>query len=1804
MSLIYNATIAQSLAEAVDEGVEHGEASVIQKAVTLSTHEDSFASQVLVNPDLFRGTSVKEGSILQFHDLPASKHGEVSLSESRDELASVPWDVQSGNAFVFIVKYPRSDMISKMQNMQISIPKSLSEGLKVQKNVSVILSGTSRDRIQASHVELFFRDQYLTRADMWRLANSCLVGQCIYKGQKVNFMNNITVEVKRIHCNGHLVKSALFTPTTKPIFRSRSARYVLFVQMSKEMWEFDAEGSGEIMFDKVVNGFLPQLFARWKETQVRHLVSIVFFTRMEYDSTSALSSGTTKAENESVGVTTNIDSKDFYRVVVSDTASVESADIMERLKREFQVFLRDVSLRKPEIGQYTALGAGLSAASADMPYKVILGSPSPASRGNVLEAINLASSQFSSDYIDRDLVRTGVSVVLISPGTGVFDVDYSTLIATTENLTENGVGIDLVCLSEMPLHSVPLFRYKQPIEEIDPRLNVSSSENSNTPASRSSNVMRYGTPTSFTKNSPTTSAQKQQTKDEWSYGIPHWVDISYWSKVERNLALKPRHKIPVKSNNNSQTAGSKPFVSRVRMYELQMMGVMGEAVQDITIPLLTPISNTENEGVLSRQLENPASSIHYQNSSDTAITGFSGPRRSSLNTLNHLATSQSDSPKMSPHAVATSHWMARYDEEVFRSSKRINKSFKAAKAQSGSLKKGKSPVAVPDKSLLKDNKSPLVMSGKNNTSQNGPETGSRLPLSHHEPSRPSLVSAMYKASRRPTSTTRKISFGPRGLGVATPTAAAAIATIDTFDTQFDLRIGKTHPKIMNDDASSGQDSTAMQNITGQARDMQGKDPPFEDDAKSAEALDNGSDFETSRPIPIRKGVTLDNTDDLETTESEEKDVADYKDRVTTLKDLTKKRYLAQSKVAAVTYGPELPTISPSTTLAPWLTVLNPCNPSKYLMSFTSRLGRWQHLFPRTPKASSIKWLSLCSPAAIPLTTEDFPTPDGLSGDYRERSYTVHLPEETDLGPQPRSLANELIAFRLARGFQIVVGKEVATYSQQDLFKNQGVFDEHMLVRENSQLWLLRGGTIHRLKRTANDRLEVTTFTRHATLRPPGLEDDSFVQYTPLIRSMLAETYEPHSISTMPQRDPFNWESIDSFIAGHEHPQAEHYIETLRPWRARFVLIPTYSPADSRRTSRDRDLTEEESRLEGIKRLTHLWQKARYVPLEDRRFTKTKRLKEDANPLDVQFYTKHPSEVVSEELSHANISSSYKTAGVQLLPEADLLQRSSLNTKAVAEKLQSDKGVRIVDRRWHWKLHHYCFIGSELTTWILENFKDIYARQEAVELGNELMQDGLFRHVERRHDFLDGHYFYQIADDYRGPRAESRGFFGWGKASVPATPLKETHPAESPSTTTQPRADNSPGVDFEHSPEAGAARQRLNVALGKSLIFNLVHNRSKVSYREELMNVHYDRLHNPDSCYHICLEWMNATPKLVQNAINHWASMVEPHGLRLVEVPIGEASAIRSNHPFRSPYTIKLVRDLKLSQPLSQYTSRSFGRGPCNFLFQEAILRRFGYVLDFEAASAFPHDVDVTYSWGKPDYRYAQYIHRSGLLIAQITDRSEILVLANRLYNNKSSSARAKPVEVEDLQERSAFIPRVIPLRPGDGLTQRYSPRSSPSPSPALKATLDIPGTTTPVQRSPLSQISSAHQTHHPSIGSSEQTVDAERMTRDLQTFCEDEAALDAFFSEQMNRLTSSTPQTPLMSSKQTPSRIPERIGEESGIPDLTLPSSLTDRQGQFNEGFEWKQEDQRKRRQSESPTTKALKKKLIAGERSPLSKPE
>ena len=1517
---------------------------------------------------------------------------------------------------------------------------------------------------------------------MWRLVVSVLAGKSIYRGQKVLFMNTIKAQIKTIYCKDRKTRTAFFGRGTKPVFRSESARYVFFIQMSKEMWDFDADGTGEIMFHKVINGFLPELFGRWQGIGAKHLVSIVLFTRMEYDKpvTSSLElpgqpiSGTPM--DTGMG---KLPHKDFYRVVMSDISSGNWDAILTQLKRDFKAFLRDVSIRTTSSEDGSNVGGEAhGGAHSAMPKNLIAGYPAAATHGNILEAINIASSQFSGDYIDRDLVRTGLSITVVTPGPGVFEVDPDLLHLTTDILVENGVGIELVCLSAVPLHSVPLFKYgcrtfghlaKDQGPKDIPQITKSLASSLDYPPSLAS-MSHLSKSNSGDDSSTRVKPRKTHNSIDWHYAIPHWINVSFWTPS--NKTSSDRHSPTI---TNFPPSGHKLFIPRIRIYEIQMMGIMENDMSNIPIPYLNQPSiplPCQNRG----RHSSPAGEALSEANALASVPdqGSLGSNHSyAFNTYFTSALPSYDA-KQTNTEKSLAEWMDAYDEmlfrppprrERFRHRKRSN--MQATRAEGRTVPAGEimhdvenaqshASVDVTDQSSIESRTTNSVPATRSRHAKDGPSTGI---LSGQRP--------LPKTSKL----SRRISFGFRGFSGTAP-KATPITEVSAETARFESVLSRgVQPSSSSRTKSSNLASAPTLDTTNMDR------SPVQKGEKRH--VSQGSDADqASKPIAIAP-----------TTGRAKQSVTSGRDLERLI--LLQERLPAEYDTASL--EPADPSMLPNNATTPWLTVLNPSNPRTSSMDPSSCLGIWHHVFPRALKAAKMKWKSLCSPASLPLTTEEIPRQDQLKTEHEESLYRITSSRDDEMaedGYISGWLMREMISARFSHGFQIVIGPLVAATFEAPYLQDLDAFLDDGFGERGTMIVMSKGSQVHRLSAIDDGVIEVLRYVRRPSTNTSNLEEHQKT-YNPAVRTTLSDAYLDKQIRFSAASETIEWQRLDTFIAGREERLTDSYPDLLRFWRARFVLIPMPQRLDSRKkaTTATED-NDEEIRLEGIQRLTQIWQKNRFIPLEERRFQAAGRKRKDTNPLDIIYRTMNPSAIVAAELHESLLLENDISDGkpAQLLPDSDLFERANLNLSALAQTVQGDRGIQMMDRRWHLKLHYNCFIGLELTTWLLNNFRDVDSREEAVELGNELMKSGLFSHVQKRHNFRDGNFFYQISNDYRLPRSESRQSWFVRLSSVPSTPITEhkTGPAGIPSRPHHLEDDASneglPGTSRKTKP---------SVALSKRLVYDVDHR--KRSYRQELITLHYDRISSADDCYHLRIDWMNVTPKLIEDAIDGWASLAERYGLRLVELPISEASRVDETHLFRRPYIVKIALAPPEEQPQMDFDPTSLTpKSKVNFPYQRAILKKFQFVLDLEAAENFPASVDVTYSWGKPDYRHPQYISPEGSLLVQITEAGDFLLLANSLCNNQtlaSADAGRAPKATATVAESNHGSPG----RP-HGDQSCPSPRNSPADSPVIRATSDV------------------------GLGfSRKDLITPETIKDELEAFCSDPRSLAKFYQYELNR---------------------------------------------------------------------------------------
>lgn len=177
-------------------------------------------------------------------------------------------------------------------------------------------------------------------------------------------------------------------------------------------------------------------------------------------------------------------------------------------------------------------------------------------------------------------------------------------------------------------------------------------------------------------------------------------------------------------------------------------------------------------------------------------------------------------------------------------------------------------------------------------------------------------------------------------------------------------------------------------------------------------------------------------------------------------------------------------------------------------------------------------------------------------------------------------------------------------------------------------------------------------------------------------------------------------------------------------------------------------------------------------------------------------------------------------------------------------------------------------------------------------------------------------------------------------------------------------------------------------------FFLAAETTQRSDQAETVILHHDIIHNPATCFHFELQWIGTTARCIEDQLKQWNRTIERYGLKLVEAYVGQICDIREQNPFQSCYPVRLsvpppaVLDLEKRVPEGTQT---------NNYFENALLRKFGFVLDIEAASTYSEQIDPVYSYRRAPFKYSQWVHRSGVVFAQTLGGSNgFLFLTNRL----------------------------------------------------------------------------------------------------------------------------------------------------------------------------------------------------------------
>ncbi|KAL4252374.1 Vacuolar membrane-associated protein IML1 [Abortiporus biennis] len=1446
---------------------------------------------------------------------------------------------------LFVV--PKDEGIPKHQ-LQILVPTRIAEKLDIRNNYDVLLTKVDEDQWCAEYIELAFQDQYLGRNEMWRL-EQFLVDHCVYVDQEISFLNVISAKVQAIYIGGVKRSTAKVTSRTKVIFRSLSTKVTIFIQVCRELWDF--AGDGERYNEKIVHSFLPALFSKWREASTTHIVTIVLISRVYYDDVEVdYAAGPLRKEDEGKWY------KDFFKVITDLEMIYDWRPTLVSLKDSFWAFQRDILLA------HHHHQASVQTPTSEPEQARLVGRLSFAHEGPILEALNLGFNPSETHYIDRSLTLTGSSTIIITPGTGYFRVNKHLLRLTTTRILDQGFAIDLVSLTKPPLHQSPVFCFRGTEPEYKSEIQGKFSARALDPLWGGDDDAkdRLG---------------KQLVTFWWE---PFWMSVSFWDK---------QLDLPFRQDR---------FVAHAKMHEIEMLGLLDhDVLSSIELPFLPTFNastglssqNASTDGGMSKAdadqfdmdiftvKQDVGRPIISRNSvgstgSGSLLSTSYRANQDSMNLKRNSSVRTSDVARIPPIEESPAPTIADLPIEhgPSGSEKRLsawNTTGLSTSPSQSSIRSGKSTQTASTSTLVEKTQAP---SSPSTSSTNRPST-SKIPSTMSK-----LTSSWF--------------FSPFRSGPSQPETSTVSAGL-TSPTTPSQSLQSTPPTATRPDRATPAIPTPKSPVKAMT--------PKPMAIKNASVGRSGLDPDIL--TPHRGSLTRHSP-----IHTPPRDEATFGKR----------------RSATIGSG-----ILPLSSSSPVIRT----NPSKPLPTVPHSLSalarRWQHIFAQSLSKHDIKWKSMVTPGCLPLTVEYFPTASELETSYdvspyefvvdppEMRSFLVKPPIVTG-GPETirrawaLAVMRVMVALRLSQGFQFVLRpSNVSALEAENLnFYRRSisyVTEDDMVVRPAGAaevlkspfdpVYLSMSNEIHRIS-YSGDSIQVRRYVRRMPRAQP-------FDYQCLIWPKLGVGYTELTTSFVSHGlESYGWNRLDMLVAGYETQFYEDPHDTMRYWRTRFVVIPADDVPQIVTAPSGDKLNEEEIRLLGMDKLAELFTRVRWVPPEDR-----------AKPLTpVRFITTDLGPVAStlDESIVSQLDDVHSSGPLKKKMKSDR-DVADMSLAAIAKAMREEDGVPIKDHKWHGRKYANSFTGAELVSWLVREFRDVSSRDQAVELGAKLMDQGLFDHCRGAHGFLDGHYFYALRGEYIVPMTP-RG--GWFRSSRHVSG-EETALRSSP---------------FSGRPSISGRKSRKRMILSQSMVIDVDPN--KRSEQAESVLLHHDIIHNPATCFHFELQWIGTTARCIDDLLRQWSRTIERYGLKLVEAYVTQISDVRERNPFQSCFP------LPLSLPPPQIPNLekriiSEGTLPQNY-FESALLKKFGFVLDIEAESLYPDSVDVVYSYRRSTFKYSQWVHRSGVCFVQVLGGKDgFLFLTNRLmapgklgssgggggtgggsaglqYNNKSAHHQHKP----------------------------------------------------------------------------------------------------------------------------------------------------------------------------------------------------
>lgn len=1026
-----------------------------------------------------------------------------------------------------------------------------------------------------------------------------------------------------------------------------------------------------------------------------------------------------------------------------------------------------------------------------------------------MECLNLVLNPFDENYIDRDLSRTGLSLTVLTPGAGHFATNKDLLRLTTERMLDHGICLDLVCLTQIPLHVTPLFSFWS--------RSPKTTESNRIPEKyKPQDILYYD-------------AQPDDGEEQIHYTLAFWVYCHFYSKT---------HDRPFREDR---------FIARCKMYDIQMLGVIDHDLTTLALPLLdvSKITNPDDPQeayiTFDEDLFKSTKAVSDLPSSDAFAELRQTRSRGSGSDLSLKHASYRSQRFLSERLEATVH---ESDHEPESSTLVFSKSPMSSRPRGQSLISSgneASPAmaarkAINDTLVVPPLDQPLVI-GRS-------RSPTLTKASDKSMSRTSTITAepdmSERGARSPSLSSQRTSLrgGKTGISALTSAnklfgkllgrAAASLptASVEAVERQDVSALDSGSPKSVKSRSAttsgvakdSSRPAVASQNL------------PVVAGRKTVQSNSNLAPSNPPRAETTPQAITIPlRGKSADSTRHRLKKVNDSPPNVGPQRAKTRK---SQDQIAPQA---ELSRSVSSLKAASFpgdnsfsrrqlaAREVNPCRPTDRKVDKMGQAKRWQHAIPRPAFQQDVKWDSLCAPACLPLTNGLIPTDEELVSKFNEQLYVFDCQANqlsfllrADVVDLPIAVMREMASQRLTQNFQFIVSADASDPSLKRATGLAGAIRpggaSEVLRLARGPLWLSTPNQIHRLDFALENRntLEVHNYTRRLDYRTTPW------QYRCLVWPRQRKAYQPSSaVFRYPIRaNDFNY--LDRLISGAE----DELTDSVRYWRTRFILIPSDKSPEPMKAPTGEFFNPEEVLILGATKLLETIGKARWKKKGDSR---------EAPPPKLLPTWLDPSACVTDVTLMQQLERIHKGLDEVARPQTRVeIQDASL--KSIAEAMNDPKTGLIEDRWWHKIGYADSFQGDTFVSWLIAHYKDIRTREMAVEWGNRLQKEGLIEHCNNTHGFLDGYYFYRLTPEYSRQKGRKRGLGWFGR--TPDEPARKGIQAPVTEASKEAIATGS----------RSGRRKKQKIQMSQTMVLDL--DSQHKSDRAEVAILHSDVIHNP------------------------------------------------------------------------------------------------------------------------------------------------------------------------------------------------------------------------------------------------------------------------------------------------------------------------------------------------------------------------